>query len=172
MLSLYWLVPTVAGLGAGETVVANSETVDGVAPTSSLAEVLRGVGQWPLYGRDASGPLGAGARRATWCTCALLLASFGFTVLVGIAALLARGRLRLALLVGLAVTALLMVGAHPVAHPSPLGRALGWAFVHVPGLAAFRTTNKAGATLPLMAALLVGRRGGSRRQPVRAGEVA
>ena len=55
LVSLYWLVPSVVG-PAGVTVLENSETVEGINGTSSLAEVLRGLGFWGMYGQAPVGP--------------------------------------------------------------------------------------------------------------------
>jgi arabinofuranan 3-O-arabinosyltransferase len=49
-----------------------------------------------------------------------------------------------------------MVGTFPNDHKTPWGRLIGAAIDTVPGLIAFRTTNKAGAVLELGLAVLVG----------------
>src|SRR4030095_7105147 len=54
-LSLYWSVPSVLAFGAGATVVDNSETPQGISGPSSAAEVVRGLGLWPLYGSGGRG---------------------------------------------------------------------------------------------------------------------
>ena len=44
LLSAYWLVPSLAALGAGSHVTQFSETLEGIAAPSSFAEVVRGPG--------------------------------------------------------------------------------------------------------------------------------
>jgi arabinofuranan 3-O-arabinosyltransferase len=153
-VSLYWILPSVLALGAGAAVVDNSETPQGISGPSSAAEVLRGLGLWPLYGSGGRGvwlPEFAAYVRSP----VVVLASFALPVLAVAGALLCRGRLR-RLGVGLLLVAVpIMVGLFPVAHPTPFGRALGWAFGHVPFAGAFRTTNKVGAVLVLGVTLLV-----------------
>jgi arabinofuranan 3-O-arabinosyltransferase len=147
-VSLYWILPSVLALGAGATVVDNSETPQGISGPSSAAEVLRGLGLWPLYGSGGRGvwlPEFAGYLTSP----AVVLASFALPVLAVGGALLVRGPLRRLGLGLLLVAVPVMVGLFPVAHPAPFGRALGWAFDHVPFAAAFRTTNKVGAVLVL-----------------------
>jgi arabinofuranan 3-O-arabinosyltransferase len=153
-VSLYWIIPSVLALGAGATVVDNSETPQGISGPSSAAEVLRGLGLWTLYGSGGRGvwlPQFAGYLTSP----AVVLASFALPVLAVAGALLVRGPLRRLGLGLLLVAVPIMVGLFPVAHPAPFGRALGWAFAHVPFVAAFRTTNKVGAVLVLGVTLLV-----------------
>src|SRR6185369_86337 len=129
--------PSVLALGAGATVVDNSETPQGISGPSSAAEVLRGLGLWPLYGSGGRGvwlPEFAGYLTSP----VVVLASFALPVLAVAGALLVRGPLR-RLGVGLLLVAVpIMVGLFPVAHPAP-----------------FRTTNKVGAVLVLGVTLLV-----------------
>jgi arabinofuranan 3-O-arabinosyltransferase len=153
-LSLYWIVPSVLAFGAGATVVDNSETPQGISGPSSAAEVVRGLGLWPLYGSGGRGvwlPEFAGYLTSP----AVVLASFALPALAVGGALLVRGPLRRLGLGLLLVAVPIMVGLFPVAHPAPFGRALGWAFVHVPFAAGFRTTNKVGAVLVVGLTLLV-----------------
>ena len=153
-VSLYWIVPSVLALGAGATVVDNSETPQGISGPSSAAEVLRGLGLWPLYGSGGRGvwlPEFAGYLTSP----VVVLASFALPVLAVAGALLVRGPLRRLGVGLLLVTVPIMVGLFPVAHPAPFGRVLDRAFVHLPFAAAFRTTNKVGAVLVLGVTLLV-----------------
>ena len=55
-----------------------------------------------------------------------------------------------------AVGAVAMVGIYPPSHPPAFGSALAWAFHHVPGALAFRTTSKAGAIELVGLVLLAG----------------
>lgn len=153
-LSLYWLVPALLAVGAGENVIANSETTVGISQVSGWGEVLRGLGLWPMYGGDALGPWvpEQAIYLSTWWG---VLASFAWTVGVFLCLAVARGRVRLLMGAALVASAAIMAGSYPPQDPSPLGRALDWAFSTIPGLAVLRTTNKAGASMILAAALLI-----------------
>lgn len=48
VLSAYWLPATFAAGRAGSAHVDTTETLAGISSTSSFAEVLRGLGFWPL----------------------------------------------------------------------------------------------------------------------------
>ncbi|WP_162252802.1 alpha-(1-_3)-arabinofuranosyltransferase domain-containing protein [Knoellia sp. Soil729] len=155
LLSAYWLVPSLAALGAGSHVTQFSESLEGIAAPSSFAEVLRGMGLWPLYGRDVDGPWQPGF--VPYLTNPLIVAaSFLVPVLLVASAQVVRGSARRLALFLVVPAAVLMVGVHPADAPSPFGHLLLWSFEHVPGAAAFRTTNKVGAVLVLGVALLVG----------------
>ena len=155
LLSAYWLVPSLAALGAGSHVTQFSETLEGIAAPSSFAEVVRGMGLWPLYGRDGDGPWQPGF--APYLTNPLVvIASFLVPMLLVLGAQVVRGPAKRFALLLVVPAAVLMVGVHPVDAPSPFGHLLLWAFEHVPGAAAFRTTNKVGAVLVLGGALLGG----------------
>jgi arabinofuranan 3-O-arabinosyltransferase len=154
VVSLYWLIPSISALSAGTTVVDNSETLDGIFGPTSYAEVLRGLGQWPLYG---SGPNGAWLPQyASYVrNPVVVLLSFGLPVAAGLGAVLVRGAIRRVGLGLIAVAVPIMVGIFPPPSPSLFGKALRWGFDHVPGAGAFRTTNKIGALLVLGTAVLV-----------------
>jgi arabinofuranan 3-O-arabinosyltransferase len=153
-VSAYWVLPSVLALGAGATVVDNSETPAAVAAPSSAAEVLRGLGLWTLYGSGG---------RGQWLpefvayldSPVVVVASFALPVLAALALLVTRGAAR-RLGIGLVLLAVpVMVGLYPPARPSPFGRVLGRVFDAVPFAGAFRTTNKIGSLLVLGIALLV-----------------
>lgn len=153
LLSVYWLVPSVAALGAGSHVTHFSESLAGIAGSSSFGEVIRGLGLWVLYGRDADGPWQPGF--AAYLDNPLVIAaSFLLPLLAVLSALVVRGPARRFTLLLAVPATVLMVGAHPVSSPTPFGRVVLWAFEHVPGAAAFRTTNKVGAVMVLGLVLL------------------
>ena len=154
-VSLYWLVPGVAAITTGSQVVASSETLEGIARVSSFPEVLRGLGMWALYGRSDVGPwvpqhviyvVAPGVIVLTMLWPTLALWSLRFTPRA----------LTMAAAPAIALSAVVMVGLFPYAAPAPAGRAMAWAFANVPGLVAFRTTNKMGAVLVLSFALVGG----------------
>jgi arabinofuranan 3-O-arabinosyltransferase len=152
LLSVYWFVPTVAALATGSGVIGNSESLGAISAPSSAGEVLRGLGLWPLYGGDARGPWLPGFV-AYLVDPIVVVTSYGLALagVLGLPRL--PTRLRRPAAAGLVATVALMVGLH---GSSPFGRVLEWLFTHVPLLGAFRTTNKAGAGLVLLLALLAG----------------
>ncbi|HZB51326.1 MAG TPA: alpha-(1-_3)-arabinofuranosyltransferase family protein, partial [Mycobacteriales bacterium] len=153
-VSAYWVLPSVLALGAGATVVDNSETPAAVAGPSSAAEALRGLGLWTLYGSGGRGQW-LPEFAAYLDDPVVVVASFALPVLAALALLVTRGAAR-RLGVGLVLLAVpVMVGLFPPERPSPFGRVLGRAFDTVPFAGAFRTTNKIGSVLVLGIAVLV-----------------
>lgn len=154
-LSLYWLVPSVAAQGTGAQVVRGSETLDGIAKVSSYLEVLRGLGMWTLYGRSDAGP---------WVPQYAIYITVAFVVLLTVMwPALALWSLRWTpptltriAAVSIATAAVIMVGLFPGDPSAPVGFVMEWAFEHVPGTVAFRTSNKIGAVLTLAFALSIG----------------
>ena len=154
-VSAYWVVPAVVAYGWGSTVAGGSETVEGISSPSSFAEVLRGLGLWPMYGRNVvTGPWTPGFT-VYLTNVAVVAASFVLVATAALAARVSRSRTRVLAVVMLASVAVIMVGVHPPGSPSPVGRVLTWIFANVPGAVALRTTNKAGAGLALALALLL-----------------
>jgi len=167
LLSLYWIVPTVASRGAGGAVVENTETLAGIFGPSSLAESLRGLGLWPLYGGDSDGPWQPGL--TAYLTSALVVVcSFLVPALILLVGSRAPRLVRHAFLPLVVAAVVLMAGGFPVRGPAPFGAALTWVFDTFPVLAAFRTTNKVGSLLALGMAVL----GSSGLAAIRAGSAA
>lgn len=153
LLSAYWLVPSLAALGAGGHVTQFSESLEGIAAPSSFAEVVRGLGLWPLYGSDVDGPWQPGF--ASYLTePVVVVASFLLPVVLVVSVQVVRGAARRLALLLVVPAAVVMVGAHGADQSTPFGRLLLWSFENVPGAAAFRTTNKVGAVLILGVALI------------------
>lgn len=153
--SLYWLIPAVSASSTGATIVQGTETNDVIAAVSSFAEVLRGLGLWPLYGSNGGVPWVPD--HALYLTkTAIIVITFTASAL-GLAALADVSRRLARYLVSLlALAAVVMVGMHPPESSSPFGRLLLWLFDRIPVLSAFRTTNKIGAVLVLAFALGAG----------------
>lgn len=154
LLSAYWLVPSLQGVAQGSAVAAATESGATIAGPSSAAEVVRGLGMWTMYGRDGSQPFQPGF--ISYLTNPfVVVASFALPTFAALGAVLSRSRLRGlgVLLIGVAVP--VMVGQHPYDRPTPFGRLLQRGFDDIPGLIAFRTTNKAGGVLLLGLSLLV-----------------
>ena len=153
-VSLWWVAMLVVQGRYGADVLAYSESLGSVSFTSTSTEVVRGLGYWLFYVRDAF---------AATTTASIDHLASGRTVLVGFvlvsvcvaAIVVARWPHRrfAALLVG--VGTVLAVGAHPLDDPSPLVDAL------VPdtesGLAlALRSSTRAVPVLVLGLALAAG----------------
>ena len=155
LVSAYWVAASLAALGAGESVAASSERPEAIAAVSSYTEVLRGLGAWSLYGADAAGAFRP-SFQAYVSSPPVVVASFALVVLAFVGALVSRSRVRGLGVALLAVGAVAMVGIYPPSHPPPFGTALAWAFHHLPGALAFRTTSKAGATELVGLVLLAG----------------
>ncbi|MCX6459056.1 MAG: alpha-(1-_3)-arabinofuranosyltransferase family protein [Actinobacteria bacterium] len=153
-VSLYWIVPSLSGAAFGVSVVQNSETLDGIHAISSIAEVVRGLGMWSMYGSDTQGPWQPGF--VSYLTSPLVVvATFGFFVAV----LWSLGRIPRSIarpFGAMAVTAaVLMMGLYPIDHPAPMASALRWVFTEFPVSGAFRTLNKLGAVLVIAGVILV-----------------
>ena len=154
VLSAYWLVPAVSALGVGTAIAEATESTSAINTVNSFPEVLRGLGMWTLYGADADGPFDPG-RLSYLLGPVVILLTFAAPVLAGLAVRLSRSPARLFGATSILVGALVMVGTFPNDSKSAWGRAVGAAIDDVPGLIAFRTTNKAGAVLELGMAVLV-----------------
>ncbi|MCD9197617.1 alpha-(1-_3)-arabinofuranosyltransferase domain-containing protein [Aeromicrobium wangtongii] len=152
VLSAYWLPATFAAGRAGSAHADTTETLAGISATSSFAEVLRGLGFWPLYGGDARGPW-IGAHTSYVDNGPVVVATFLAAGLALLSLLAVRTRVRRLLIVMVVAAAVLMVGSHPWSSPSPFGRALRWTFENVPLTVLFRTTNKVGMVLVLALAV-------------------
>lgn len=155
-VSIYWLIPGFGAVATGSQIVDESESLTGIAKVSSFPEVLRGMGLWSLYGQDNHGAWVP--QDAVYLTSTVVM---GLTILWPALALLAlrwlHGAARVIVVGTVAVAAVVMVGIFPAAgHPaSPFGIVYRW-FVELPGMAAFRTTNKVGALLALAFAIALG----------------
>jgi arabinofuranan 3-O-arabinosyltransferase len=151
-VSLYWLLPSFLASSTGAGIAAVTEQPADVARTSSYAETVRGLGNWPLYGR-------AGDREflgdyTVYLTAPLVvICSFLIPVLVGLALWRSRARERLLVVALLAFGLPVMVGMFPPASPYPAGSLLSTIFDRVPASLAFRTTNKVGAVVVLAEAI-------------------
>lgn len=147
-VSLYWLLPSFLAAGTGAGIASGTEDPVDVARTSSYAETLRLLGNWPLYGRAGS-RLFLDSYTVYLRSPVVVVASFLLPLAVGIGMWRSRARERLLVVVLLACALPVMVGPFPPDQPYPAGRALLAAFEEVPALLAFRTTNKVGAVVVL-----------------------
>ncbi|CCI52603.1 alpha-(1-_3)-arabinofuranosyltransferase domain-containing protein [Nostocoides jenkinsii] len=154
-LSLYWLVPSIAGLARGSSVVASTERLDSINIGSSFAEVLRGLGMWSLYGAGPGGPF-LPRQLAFLSSAVVVVLTFGGPVLAALGARLSRSPARVFAAASVLTGALVMAAPFPYADRSAWGDAVVRALEGVPGAGAFRTLNKAGAVLEIGVAVLVG----------------
>lgn len=155
VLSAYWLIPAMSALSVGESIAGTTESVGAINMANSFPEVLRGLGMWTLYGADGEGWFDPG-HVSYFLAPLVVVLSFGGPVIAALGARLSRSPGRLFGASSLLVGGLVMVGSFPYDNQTPWGRALGATIDNVPGLIAFRTTNKAGAVLELGMAVLIG----------------
>lgn len=153
-MSLYWVVPSLLSLRVGTAITSTTESLAAINSSNSFAEVLRGLGMWTMYGRGTQGAFQP-EYQSYVVVPIVVVASFGGLVLAGLGARLSRSPARLFAAVSVLTGAVVMLGAHPYDDRTPWGRVVVAAFDHVPGLVAFRTTNKAGGVLELGIAVLV-----------------
>lgn len=145
-VSVWWMVGLWVQGRYGLPILRYTETYEAVARASTPAEVLRGLGYWFGYGRDAVSPwvepVGAYTRSP-----ALIAVSMAVPALALVA--LARSRWRARALPVLLVLAgvVVSVGAHPYGSPSLVGRLLR-ALIGTEAGAALRSTPRA---VPLVA---------------------
>ena len=154
-MSAYWLVPALSAVSLGEGIAATTESLEAINSTNSGAEVLRGLGFWPLYGGDATGAFVPSHRVFVESTIVGVL-SFGWPVLAVVGARLSRHPARLLAAASVVVGVVVMLGSFPANDPTPWGRLSAWLLESVPGALALRTTNKAGPVPWVGLAILVG----------------
>jgi arabinofuranan 3-O-arabinosyltransferase len=154
LTSAYWVASSLSAFQTAAGVAEATENPADIAAVSSFAEVVRGLGGWLLYGADLSGPFRPGFVSYVDSP-AVVVASFVLPIAACVAAVLSSSTRRLPAVGLVVVGSVTMVGLYPPGSPTLVGRLLRMAFEHVPGLIAFRTTNKAGAVLMLGLAILV-----------------
>jgi arabinofuranan 3-O-arabinosyltransferase len=152
-VSLYWILPALAASAGGAAIVAATEKPRDVASTSSFAESLRGLGLWPLYGRQGARLWDPG-KVSYLLDPAVVVASFALPLAAAVSAWRTRAHVRALAVILLALSIPVMVGLFPPSHPALLGRLFGALFDNVPVSGAFRTTNKIGALSVLALVLL------------------
>lgn len=152
--SLWWIVGLALQGTYGIPILRYTETYATVANAALSTELLRGLGYWFFYGRDALGSWISAAERLTQSIPALTL-SFLLPGLALVGATVTRFRNRgfFALLV--AVGVLIGVGSHPWDAPTPAGSVFqAWTGTDA-GLA-FRSTPRAVPLVALGLAVLLG----------------
>ena len=132
--------------------LATTELATGVAQSSSSFESWRGLGHWLSYFLLGGG-LSATSAERFMTNPIVILCSFVSLAFALVALGWRRTPLRRTWGALLALTIVVMVGAHSP-EASPIGAAFNWAFTHVGGVVAFRSTFKAGAMAILAVAVL------------------
>ena len=120
-VSVWWAAGLTDQAGYGLNVLVYSETVQTVSSASTATEVLRGLGNWFFYGRDALAPWIQPSRAYTqslW----LIAVSFAVPVLALAAAACVRWAHRAYFVTLVVVGTALAVGVYPYDHPSPFGQ--------------------------------------------------
>jgi len=153
--ALWWVAGLAIEGGYGLNILRYTETVQTVATSGTVLEVLRGLGNWYFYGLDAIG---------AWIQPALDFTQWGWLLGVSLAvpvvafasAMAIRWRERVYFGALIVIGVALAVGVHPYAHPSPLG-ALFKAFAtgSTAGLA-LRSTGRAVPLVALGSAVMIG----------------
>ncbi|MCZ7629559.1 MAG: DUF3367 domain-containing protein [Microthrixaceae bacterium] len=144
--SLWWIAGLAVQGAYGIPILRYTETYHTVANAALSTELMRGLGYWFFYGRDALGPWIRPAVRMVQSIPALAL-SFAIPGLALLAGFFTRFRNRGYFAALVAVGLLAGVGAHPWDSPSPVG-AVFKAWTRTDSGLAFRSTPRA---VPLIA---------------------
>jgi arabinofuranan 3-O-arabinosyltransferase len=155
LVSAWWVAGLAVEGAYGIDVLRYTETVQAVSTTSLSSEVVRGLGYWYFYGGDNFGPWVSAMPQFTQ---QLWLLGVGYALpLLGVAGtVLVHYRHRVFLLAMVVVGAVLAVGAHPLASPSPVGRLLRALFSSSTVGLALRSTDRATPLVVLGLAALAG----------------
>jgi hypothetical protein len=147
LVNLWWISGLYTQAGYGLNVLAFTETVQTVASSSQVSEVLRGLGNWFFYGQDGLGQ---------WVTASisygqsipLLVVSFLVPLIGLMSASLIRWGHRAYFVALIVLGTTISVGVYPYTNPSPLG----WLFK---SFALNSTAGLALRSLPRAAPLVV-----------------
>jgi arabinofuranan 3-O-arabinosyltransferase len=150
-LNAYWLF--LLGSNEVSNALLFSEQPAVINVSSSFSEAIRGLGFWQYYGGDQFGPWIPAVR--TYVTSVpLIAAGFAIPVAAFASAWLVRWRHRLFFVLAGIIGVIVSAGVFPTPSPTPFGRALLWAYNHVPGAAGLRTTYKITSLVNLAFAVL------------------
>ena len=153
-VSLWWMAGLLLQGRYGIPILRYTETYDAVARTTTVPEVLRGLGYWFFYGQDKVAPWVTAGRPYTqgiW----LVLTSFGLVGLGLLSAAAVRWRQRGFALGLLLIGVVVSTGAHPYANPSAFGGLFKRFIESSPGMA-LRSTPRAVPLITLALALFLG----------------
>ncbi len=122
-VSAWWIAGLWAQGRYGLPILRYTETYEAVARAATPAEILRGLGYWFGYGRDAVSPwvdpVGAYAHNPALVLVSLAVPALGLTALAR-----SRWRSRALPVLLVVVGTIVSVGAHPYDTPSVVGRAM------------------------------------------------
>ena len=148
------IVKVTTGAGAFAKRLAETESPATLSVASSWSETWRGLGLWLAYFRD--GPRLLRPQGSAYFTSAPLVLLTFVPGCVALAALWrSRWRPRLLFAALMLVSVVLMVGAYPLASPTPYGRALLRVYREVSWAGGLRNTYKAGAGFAIGTAVLL-----------------
>lgn len=118
-VSVWWIAMLVVQSRHGADVLAFSETLEDVSRNSTGSEVLRSLGYWLFYQRNPIGPTTT-ASLPYLTNAPLILISFATMGVALVALVVVRWAHRRYATLLITTGAVLAVGVHPVASPSPL----------------------------------------------------
>ncbi|MBK5289502.1 MAG: DUF3367 domain-containing protein [Acidimicrobiia bacterium] len=155
LASAWWISGLWAQGAYGLNILKYTETMSVVSRTTLPNEVLRGLGYWFFYGRDRLGPWIEASTGYTQHP-ALILVSYAIPTLAFLSAALVRWRHRTYFMLVIVVGAVVAVGAHPYASPTPLGGAFKRLSQESSIAFALRSTGRAVPLVVLGLAALIG----------------
>ncbi len=155
LASAWWISGLWAQGGYGLNILKYTETMSVVSRTTLPNEVLRGLGYWFFYGRDRLGPWIEASTGYTQRP-ALILVSYAIPTLAFLSAAFVRWRHRAYFMLVIVVGAVVAVGAHPYASPTPLGGAFKRLSQESSIAFALRSTGRAVPLVVLGLAALIG----------------
>jgi arabinofuranan 3-O-arabinosyltransferase len=120
--SIWWVASLLIEGKYGLNILRYTESIEVVSVASTPFEILRGLGNWFFYGRDALGPW-SDARAFYTQRFWLIFVSFLVPALAMLAAAVTRWRYRTFFVIMVLLGVAIGVGASPYANPSPLGGA-------------------------------------------------
>jgi arabinofuranan 3-O-arabinosyltransferase len=152
---VWWLIALVLSGSYGPPVLKTTETLAAVSASSVTTEIVRSLGNWFFYGRDAVGPWVEAAvdyQTEGW----LIAATFALPVAALAGAAITRWAHRAYFLVLIVVGAAIAVAAHPYDDPSPLGAVTKLAADSSTFALALRNAQRATPLLVLGMAVMLG----------------
>lgn len=155
LTNVWWMAGLAVQAGYGLDVLRYTETVPVVASTATPIEVLRNLGNWYFYGRDAVAAWIQPAdlyTRQVW----LLAVSYLVPLVAFVSSAVVRWRFKLYFVALIMVGTIIAVGAYPYAHPSLLGAFLKYLANGSSAGLAMRSVGRAVPLISLGTAVLVG----------------
>ncbi len=155
LASAWWMSGLWAQGGYGLNILKYTETMSVVSRTTLPNEVLRGLGYWFFYGRDRLGPWIEASTGYTQHP-TLIVVSYAIPAVAFLSAAFVRWRHRAYFMLVIVAGAVVAVGAHPYASPTPLGGAFKKLSQESSVAFALRSTGRAVPLVVLGLAALIG----------------